>query len=59
MTVKQVAQRLACEVRDLDFSFAFTCTSCAKVGGVNRDTRICPEGCKPLLKLEVSKKEEA
>ena len=38
MTVKQLAERLGVQIRDLDVELSGECKSCKKVGGTNEPT---------------------
>jgi hypothetical protein len=42
MTVKQLAQRMGVDVKELDFELADTCKKCRKMGGkVEPCNRVC------------------
>jgi hypothetical protein len=53
MTVKQLAQRLGADVRQLEFEFEAECKNCRKTGGSGDP---CGGKCLAAVSVEVKKK---
>jgi hypothetical protein len=50
MTVKQLAQRLGCEVKQLDFELEVECKNCSKTGGTDNP---CEGRCLVAVSAEI------
>jgi hypothetical protein len=50
MTVKQLAQRLGCDVKQLDFELEVECKNCLKTGGTGKP---CEGRCLVAVSAEI------